>query len=75
MGKTLQELTIIDNWLFGAVMLDPEICRGLLERALDRKIERVEVLREKSLDKSQQRDGRVVYDLSGNTERRKGRGP
>ena len=29
--KTLAELTIKNNFLFSAVMLDPENCRGLLE--------------------------------------------
>ena len=47
--KSLQELTIMDNWMFGAVMLEPDNCRRLLEIALDMKIDRVEVIREKSL--------------------------
>lgn len=49
MKKTLQELTIMDNFMFGAVMLDTENCRLLLERILDIPIERVEVAIEKSL--------------------------
>lgn len=47
--KTLQELTIIDNFLFGAVMADPESCRCLLECILEIAIERVEIIPEKSL--------------------------
>ena len=47
--KSLQELTIMDNWMFGAVMLEPENCQHLLELALDMKIDHVEVMREKSL--------------------------
>lgn len=47
--KSLQELTIKDNFMFGAVMLNPENCKGLLERSLGIKIERVEVNREKSI--------------------------
>ena len=47
--KTLQELTFKDNFMFGAVLLNPEICKGLLERVLNKEIERVEVSREKSI--------------------------
>jgi len=47
--KTLQELTILDGFMFGAVMMDPENCRGLLERILEMPIGRVEVVREKCL--------------------------
>ena len=47
--KRLQELTITDGFMFGAVMGDPENCRLLLERILDIPISRVEVLTEKSL--------------------------
>ena len=47
--KSLQELTFKDNFMFGAVLLDPENCRGLLERCIGTKIERVEVSKEKSI--------------------------
>lgn len=47
--KTLQELTFKDNFMFGAVMLDPENCRGIIERSLGIPIERVEVSKEKSI--------------------------
>ena len=47
--KTLQELTIKDNFMFAAVMLDSDNCKGVLERALDMKIDRVEVQYEKSI--------------------------
>ena len=48
--KTLKELTLKENFMFSAVMItEPENCRRLLEMALDIKIERVEVDREKSL--------------------------
>ena len=49
MGKSLQELTIMDNWMFGAVMLNPDICKRFLEIALDMEIDHVQVFREKSL--------------------------
>lgn len=47
MKKTLQELTILDNFLFGAVMSDSENCRLLLERILEINIDHVEVVTEK----------------------------
>ena len=46
--KSLQELTLKNNFMFGAVMLDPKNCKGVLERSLGIKIERVEVSKEKS---------------------------
>ena len=49
MRKTLQELTISSAFLFGAVMTNPEHCKDLLERALEIKIARVEVSKEKSI--------------------------
>ena len=45
----LKELTIKDNFMFGAVMMDENNCRGLLERVLEIPINRVEVSREKSI--------------------------
>ena len=48
--KTLQELTFKDDFMFGAVMLNPEICKGVLERSLGIGIERVEISKEKSAD-------------------------
>lgn len=47
--KTLQELTLKDNFLFAAVMTDPENCRQFLELALGLEIERVEVDTEKNM--------------------------
>lgn len=47
--KSIQELTIKDNFMFGAVMLNPENCKGTLERALGIEIARVEVSKEKSI--------------------------
>lgn len=48
-GLRLQELTIIDGFMFGAVMAQPDNCQELLERILGRKISKVDVIREKSL--------------------------
>lgn len=47
--KRLSELTIKDNFIFGAVMIDEDICKGLLERILQIPIERVQVSKEKSI--------------------------
>ena len=47
--KTLQELTIMDDFLFGSVMLEPNNCRRLLEIILEKPIDRAEVVQEKSL--------------------------
>ncbi len=47
--KPLRELTIKDNFMFGAVMCDEEYCRRLLELILQFPIRRVEVSKEKSI--------------------------
>ncbi len=47
--KTLQELTIKDNFMFGAVMCEEKHCRRFLEMALGFPIARVEVSKEKSI--------------------------
>lgn len=47
--RTLQELTIKDNFLFAAVMMNPENCKDVLERALGFPIAHVEVSYEKSI--------------------------
>lgn len=47
--RQLQELTIKDNFMFGAVMTDEENCRGLLELVLGIPIKAVRVSREKSI--------------------------
>ena len=49
MRKKLKELTQKDNFLFGAVMSDPENCKALLERITDIPIEKVDVINEKSI--------------------------
>ena len=47
--KTLQDLTIKDNFLFGAVMQVEENCRGFLEMVLGFPIAHVVVSKEKSM--------------------------
>ena len=46
--KQLKELTLKDNFMFGAVMMEEENCKRFLELALGFPIERVEVSKEKS---------------------------
>ncbi len=46
--KSLQELTIKDNFMFGAVMSEPENCKRLLEMVLGIKISNLHIDREKS---------------------------
>lgn len=47
--KKLQDLTIKDNFMFGAVMMDEENCREFLELVLGFPIEKVTVSKEKSI--------------------------
>ncbi len=47
--KKLQELTIKDNFMFGAVMVNEDICKELLELILGFSIEKIIVDKEKSI--------------------------
>lgn len=47
--KRLQELTIKDNFMFGAVMTDADNCRSFLQMVLNIPIERVEISKERSI--------------------------
>ena len=47
--KTLRDLTLKNNFMFGAVMADEENCRRFLELTLGVPIDRVEVSKEQSL--------------------------
>ena len=47
--KKLKDLTIKDNFMFGAVMIDEENCKACLELALEIPIEKVTVCLEKSI--------------------------
>ena len=44
MAKPIEELTITDDFMFGAVMRDPEKCKPLLEMILGVRISRIEYL-------------------------------
>lgn len=48
MAKSVEDLTIRDNFMFSAIMSDAEHCKKLLEIILETEIERVEVDYEKS---------------------------
>ena len=51
MSKTLKELNLEDDFLFAKVMSDKNICKELLEKILDIKIEKVELVNEqKTID-------------------------
>ncbi|MCQ2495653.1 MAG: hypothetical protein MJ131_03570 [Lachnospiraceae bacterium] len=41
--KKLKDLTIKDNFMFAAVMLEPENAKGLLERVLGVKVDHVDI--------------------------------
>lgn len=47
--KTLNELTLKDNFMFGAVMTNEENCRKFLNLVLDFPVDKVEVCKEKSM--------------------------
>lgn len=47
--KKLEELTLKDNFMFGAVMSEEKNCRGFLEMTLGTPIERIEISKEKSM--------------------------
>lgn len=49
MKKLFQELTLIDPFMFTAVMSNPEQCRALLEVILERKILKVTIITEKTI--------------------------
>lgn len=42
MAKPIEELTIVDDFMFGAVMRDPKLCKPLLELILGVKIRKIE---------------------------------
>lgn len=49
MSKKLKDLTIRDNFMFAAVMMETENCRHFLEMVLGIEIERIEISYEKSI--------------------------
>ncbi|MBR1497339.1 MAG: Rpn family recombination-promoting nuclease/putative transposase [Oscillospiraceae bacterium] len=84
MTKSIETLTIVDDFMFGAVMSDPRLCRPLLELVLGVKIRRIEypepqkTIRERRGSKSIRLDVYVedeagtVYDVEIQTEQKKG---
>ena len=81
--KKLEELTIVDDFMFGAVMRDPKRCKTLLEFILGVKIRKIEYLElQKELDIEYDAKGirldvyvedenNTVYDLEIQTTRKK----
>lgn len=47
--RKFQDLTIKNNFMFGAVMAEPKNCKGVIELVLGIEIDRVEVSKEKSM--------------------------
>ena len=47
--RRFQDLTIGDNYMFSAVMMENDNCRQLLERVLEMPISWVEVIKERSM--------------------------
>ena len=47
--RKFQDLTIKNNFMFGAVMAQPENCKGVIELVLGIKVYHVEVSKEKSM--------------------------
>ena len=45
--KKLKELTLKDNFMFGAVMMEADNCRDFLELALGLSVDHVEVSKER----------------------------
>ena len=61
--KTLKELTLKDNFMFGAVMCNVENCRRLLELVLEFPIEHIEVSKEKCVILIRLMKGSIVTRL------------
>ena len=47
--KPIDQLVFSDDFMFGAVMRDAEICKGVLERLLQIKIDHIEYLSSRNL--------------------------
>ena len=83
LAKEFEELTIVDNFMFGAVMRDPKRCKPLLEYILGVKIRKIEYPElQKSIDMQYQSksirldvyvedDKKSVYNIEMQTTRYK----
>ena len=65
--KTLQKLTIKDNFMFAAVMMDSDNCKHLLEMVLDTDLREVHVIAEKSIVYHPEHHG-IRLDVIANDE-------
>ena len=69
--KELRELTIVDDFMFGAVMSNPKLCKPLLEMILCEKINRIEYPElQKTID-MQYGSKEVRLDVSWRTRKRR----
>ena len=84
MAKPIEELTIVDDFMFGAVMSNPKYCKPLLELVLGIKVRKIEypepqkTINERygsksvRLDVYVEDDAGTVYDVEIQTEAKKG---
>ena len=42
--KSVDDLTFTDDYMFGAIMQNEEICKGVIERLLHIKVEKLELI-------------------------------
>ncbi len=61
MGESFQKLNLTNAYLFAAAMQDEEICRNVLEIALDRKISKVKAHTEHTVFLDTEFKGRYRY--------------
>lgn len=76
--KKLKELTMKDNWMFGAVMIQDDNCKQFLERILGFQIESLTIDLEKSIvyhpeDQRQSGNGANIYVVRRDDGRREKR--
>ena len=81
--KDLKDLTIVDDFMFGAVMSNPKLCKPLLEMILETKIRRIEYPElQKTIDKQYgskgvrldvyvEDDENTVYNIEIQTSKKK----
>ena len=67
--RKLKNLTFKDVFIFGAAMCDTEVCRGVLEQALEMEIEQVIIDKEKSIIYNPEYKG-VRLDIIAKDEQR-----
>ena len=71
-NRKLAQLMFKDNFMFGAVMVNEEICQDFLELAVGFPIERVEISKEKSMIYHPEYHG-IRLDIIARDEKKIGR--